>query len=219
VQTPVDAPDRGNAIRCRSQLRNHLGIVRRPALQRQQAYDHLQAVQQPMIGLLPQHRLLLDQRVLLTKQSLFPGESLAKPAFRAPVPYQLAFVARDRAALAAFENDILVIRSFPRLFDAHFVASLWVQVVPWTPGQKSIFGRGWPSHIDPNQTCPIPDSLPLRSFAIPRVFYSAIKPMNGKPPSIPAATNFVLTGKNSYVSPKSVSPGLCRGRRTPIAGL
>src|SRR5580700_9537451 len=134
MEPPVDAPDRGNAIGCRGQLRNDLGILRRTALQRQQAYDHLQTVQQPMIGLLPQHRLLLDQRVLLTKQSLFPGESLAKPAFGAPVSYQFAFVARDRATLAVFKNGIRGIRPFPRLFDGHFVASLYVQFVPWTPG-------------------------------------------------------------------------------------
>src|SRR5271154_670314 len=134
MEPPVDAPDRGNAVGGRGQLRNNLGILRRTALQRQQAYDHLQTVQQPMIGFLPQHRLLLDQRVLLTKQSLFPGESLAKPAFRAPVPYQLAFVARDRAALAAFKNDIWRVYPLRRLFDGHFVASLYVQFVPWTPG-------------------------------------------------------------------------------------
>jgi hypothetical protein len=43
------------------------------------------------------------------------------------------------------------------LFDGHFVASLYVQFARWTPGQRSIFGRERPSHIDPNQLCPIPD--------------------------------------------------------------
>jgi hypothetical protein len=73
----------------------------------------------------------LDQLVLLTKQGFFPGESLAKHAFRAPVPYQLAFAARDRAVLAAFKDDIEGTFPLRRLFDGHFVvASLYVQFVP-----------------------------------------------------------------------------------------
>ena len=55
-----------------------------------------------MIGFLPQDRLLSDHFVLLTKQSLFPGESLSQPDFRAPMSYQFAFVARGRAAFANF---------------------------------------------------------------------------------------------------------------------
>ena len=88
----MDAPDRGDAIgRCR-QLRSDFLILRCAALQRQQAHDHLQAVQQAMIGLLAQERLVLDQIVLLTKQSVFPDESLSQPGFRALMSYQLAFV-------------------------------------------------------------------------------------------------------------------------------
>jgi hypothetical protein len=101
VETTVDAPDRGNAIGCCGQLRSNFSILRRPALQRKQAYDHLHAIQQPMIGLLAQNCLVLDQLVLLTKQSLFSGESLSKPTFRAPMSSQLLFVACDRAALRA----------------------------------------------------------------------------------------------------------------------
>jgi hypothetical protein len=86
-----------------------------------------------MIGLLPQHRLLLDQRVLLTKQSLFPGESLAKPAFRAPVSNQLAFVARDCAAFAIFKNDVQGTFPLRRLFDGHFVASFVSNSLPGHP--------------------------------------------------------------------------------------
>ena len=154
----MNAPDRGNAIGRSRQLRSHFGIFRCPALQRQQAYDHLQAVQQPMIGLLAQHRLLLDQLVLLTKQSLFPGESLVAARFRAPVSYQLAFVARDRAALAIFKNDIQgnppltanVRWSFCRSFPCpDFVA--------WTPRTKINLRPRQASHIDRNQSCPIPD--------------------------------------------------------------
>jgi hypothetical protein len=108
-------------------------------LERKQAYDHLQAVQQPMIRFLPQNLLLLDQLVLLAKQSFFPGEGFAKSAFRAHVSYQLAPVARDRAALAGFKSDMEGTFPLRRLFDGHFVASLYVQFVPWTPGQKSIY--------------------------------------------------------------------------------
>jgi CRP-like cAMP-binding protein len=39
VETTVDAPDRGNAIGCCGQLRSDFSILRRPALQRKQAYD------------------------------------------------------------------------------------------------------------------------------------------------------------------------------------
>jgi hypothetical protein len=52
METLVDTPDRGNAIRRGGQLRSNFSILRRPALQRKQAYDHLHPVQQPMIGLL-----------------------------------------------------------------------------------------------------------------------------------------------------------------------
>ena len=52
TKTSVHAPDRGYAIGRRSQLRSGLGIRRRPALQRKQTYDHLQVIQQSMIGLL-----------------------------------------------------------------------------------------------------------------------------------------------------------------------
>jgi len=83
--------------------RSNLAIRRRPSLQRKQACDHLQAVQQPMIRLLAQNRLLSDQFVLFAKQRVFSGKSLAQADFRAPMPCQLAFVARDRAALGAFE--------------------------------------------------------------------------------------------------------------------
>ena len=49
---------------------------------------------------LAQNIVLLNQLVHLTKQSLFSGERLSQPDFHAP---QLAFVARDRAALRAFK--------------------------------------------------------------------------------------------------------------------
>ena len=49
---------------------------------------------------LAQNVLLLNQIVHLTKQSLSSGERLSQPDFRPP---QLAFVARDRAALRAFK--------------------------------------------------------------------------------------------------------------------
>ena len=99
----MDAPDRGDAIGCRGQLRSNFGILRRPALQRQQAYDHLHAVQQPMIGFLAQNHLLFDQFVFLRKQSLLSRQRPSKPTFRAPMSCQLAFVARDGASLLPFK--------------------------------------------------------------------------------------------------------------------
>ena len=114
----MDAPDRGNAIGRGGQLRSDLGICRCPTLQRKQAYDYLYAVQQSMIGLPAQERLLLDQPVLLTKQSLILGESLSQPAFRAPMSYQLAFITRDRAALATVKNNMRKrIRAGRRIFN------------------------------------------------------------------------------------------------------
>ena len=77
----MDAPDRDYTIGRGGQLRSGLGVRRRPALQPKQAYDHLQAVQKSMIGLFAQNLLLLDQLVLLTKQSLFSSESLPQPDF------------------------------------------------------------------------------------------------------------------------------------------
>jgi hypothetical protein len=53
---------------------------------------------------LAQGILLLNQLVHLTKQSLFSGERLLQPNFRAP---QHAFVARDRATLQAFKSGAL----------------------------------------------------------------------------------------------------------------
>ena len=52
-----------------------------------------------MIELLAQNRLLSDQFVFFAKQGIFSGKSLAQADFRAPMPYQLAFIARDRTAL------------------------------------------------------------------------------------------------------------------------
>src|SRR5271166_4846579 len=106
METLVDASNRGHAIGRDGQLRSGFGIRRRPALQPKKADDHLQAVQKSMIGLVPQNLLLLDQLVLLTKQSLFSGESLSQPDFRAPMFCKLVFVARDRAALRALKYGV-----------------------------------------------------------------------------------------------------------------
>jgi hypothetical protein len=123
---------------------------------RKQAYDYLYAVQQSMIGLPAQERLLLDQPVLLTKQSLILGESLSQPAFRAPMSYQLAFVTRDRAALATVKNNMRTrIRTGRRIFNGHlscFPVSRLRLLDTRTLRPKE------PSHIDPNQLCTIPDN-------------------------------------------------------------
>ena len=62
-----------DAIGRGGQLRSDLRVGRCSALQRQQAHDHLQAVQQPVIGLLAQERLMFDQLVLLAKQNFIVG--------------------------------------------------------------------------------------------------------------------------------------------------
>src|SRR5207249_6313814 len=98
---PVNAAERGNAIGRGGQLRSNFSILRRPALQRKQADNHLRAVQQSMIGLLVQNHHLSDQLVLLMKQRLFSRESLAQLDFRAPTSGQLTFAAFDRAMLLA----------------------------------------------------------------------------------------------------------------------
>jgi hypothetical protein len=94
----VDPSDRSHAVGRDGQLRSDLGIRRLAALQRKQAYDHLQAVQQPMIGLPAQNFPLLDQLVFLAKQSLFSYERPSQADFRAPEFCKLAFVVRHRAA-------------------------------------------------------------------------------------------------------------------------
>src|SRR5580658_1573366 len=88
----------------------------------------------------PHSQSFAGGRIETLRQSRFAGESLAKPAFRAPVSCQLAFAARDRATLAVFKNDIEGTFPLRRLFDGHFVASLHVQFVPWTPGHKVNLG-------------------------------------------------------------------------------
>jgi hypothetical protein len=104
VKTPVDAPNRAYAVGRDGQFRSDIDIRRRPALERKQTRDHLQAVQQPMIGFLAQDLVLLDQFVFLTKQIIFSGESRSQPDFYAPVLCQLPFVACDGAALGDFER-------------------------------------------------------------------------------------------------------------------
>ena len=101
----VQARDRPHAVGRYGQARSGLGIRFLPALQRQQGDDHLQVVQQPVMALLGQHLLLADRVVLLAKQRLVAGESLSQLAFRGFVLRQLAFVARDRAPLRAFEAE------------------------------------------------------------------------------------------------------------------
>jgi hypothetical protein len=85
------ASNRGNTIGRGGQLRSNFSIRRHPALQREQAYDHLQVVQQSVIGFLAQNLLLLDQLVLLMRQNFFLGECLSQLGFRAPMSYSLAF--------------------------------------------------------------------------------------------------------------------------------
>jgi hypothetical protein len=117
----VDARNRGHPIGRDRQLRRDLGILRCPALQRKQAHDHLHAVQKPVIGLLAQDLLMLDELVLLTQQSLVPGESLPQPELRAPIFCELEFLARDRAALRASKYRLRKrVRALRRLFNAHF---------------------------------------------------------------------------------------------------
>jgi hypothetical protein len=66
----------------------------------------LHAVQEPVVGFLAQNLLLLDKRVLLSKESLISGERPTQRAFHVPMSCQLTFVARDRAALVIFKNGI-----------------------------------------------------------------------------------------------------------------
>ncbi|MGP0090303.1 MAG: hypothetical protein ACLPKB_10170 [Xanthobacteraceae bacterium] len=118
----MDALDRGHAIGSDGQLRRGLGIRRCPALQRKQAYDHLQAVQQSVIGLLARNLLLPNQRILLTKQSLVPSKSLAQPDFGQPSCCQLAFVARVGTPFRAFKYGIRRKFRARQLFNGHVVS-------------------------------------------------------------------------------------------------
>src|SRR5690242_4479988 len=70
-----------------------------------------------MIGLLAQQSLMLDQIVLLTKQSLFSGESLSQLDFRVPVADQLAFADFDCAMFLAINyNDRRGVRALRQMF-------------------------------------------------------------------------------------------------------
>jgi hypothetical protein len=101
MKTPVDAPDHGDAIGCSNQLRSRLRIRRGPALQRQQAYDHLQVVQESMIGLAAQEGLILNCLIFLTKQALIKSDDLSQLEFGPPISFQFAFIACCRAVLRA----------------------------------------------------------------------------------------------------------------------
>ena len=111
----MDAPDHGNTIGCGSQLRSGLGIFRRPALQRKQAYDHLQVVQQSMIGLAAQKLLILNQLVFLTKQALIKSDGLSQLEFGASIFFQFAFITCCRTVPIAFicgrQSDASAVRN------------------------------------------------------------------------------------------------------------
>lgn len=133
-----------------------------------------------MIGFLAKDRLLLDQPVLLPKQSLIPGESPSQSDFRSPASYQLALITCDRAVFATFNNDIW--RRIPpvrKLLNGHFLPSLF----PY-PGSYQDTRTDWnklpskqPIHIDTDQLCPITDiDLVLRSSRRAASPISVIKP-------------------------------------------
>jgi hypothetical protein len=104
MEAAVNALDRGDR-QAAMELRGGFGIGRRPACSGQQADDHLQAVQQPVIGLLAQEVLLLDHLVLLTNPLVVAGKGLPQQELSALVLGQLALVARGRAVLRGVEHD------------------------------------------------------------------------------------------------------------------
>lgn len=100
MKTPVDAPNHGNARGCGSPLRSRLRIRRCPALQRQQAGDHLQVVRESMIGLAAQERLILVCLVFLTKQACINSDDLLRASIWSishldgpPMSFRFGFIA------------------------------------------------------------------------------------------------------------------------------
>ena len=99
---------------------------------------------------------------------------------------------------------------------------------------RVIFGRVWPSHIDLNQQCPIPDidfaAAPIvrfaaRSlFAMPKGLYchtradtlqTARQTSDGEFRACVQFIRFILF----VIIARKFRPDLCRGRRTPVTGL
>ncbi len=174
-----------------------------------------------MIGFLAKDRLLLDQPVLLPKQSLIPGESPSQSDFRSPASYQLALITCDRAVFATFNNDIW--RRIPpvrKLLNGHFLPSLF----PY-PGSYQDTRTDWnklpskqPIHIDTDQLCPIPDidlvlGLSRRAASS---FISVIKPTQHRS-SIDVAGDETRAYSISFISrPDNLSE---RTRRPHIAVL
>ena len=68
------APERSNPIGRNGQLRGSLRSSG-PTLQRQQSDDDLQTIDEPMVELLGQHVLALQEIGFVTKQSRFAGAS------------------------------------------------------------------------------------------------------------------------------------------------
>jgi hypothetical protein len=71
------------------------------AQRRQQAYDHLQVVQESMVGLAARERLILNRLIFLTKQVLIKSDDLSQLEFGPPMSFQFAFIACCRAVLRA----------------------------------------------------------------------------------------------------------------------
>jgi hypothetical protein len=91
--------------------------------------------------------------------------------------------------LAVFKKDIEGTFPLRRLFDGHFVASLYVQFVSWTRKQQSISAvTGEAALIQINH---------VRHWTL--------------------AANFALA--QNYSFRVGVSPRVCRGRRAPVTGL
>jgi hypothetical protein len=65
MEVPVKTPDRRDAIGRHGKARRGFRVRFPPALQGQQAGDHLEVVQQPVMALLIQNLLMANQFVLL----------------------------------------------------------------------------------------------------------------------------------------------------------
>ena len=96
MKAPVDAPDHGDTICCGSQLRSRLRIRCCPALQGEQAYDHLQVVQ-VYDRTRCQSAWFSNCLIFLTKQALINSENLSQLEFGLAISFEFAFVACDRA--------------------------------------------------------------------------------------------------------------------------
>ena len=131
MQALMHARDGGDAAGRCGQLRSGFRIRRLAALQRKQADDQLQIVQQSVIGLSARQLLLADDLILLTKEILVMGDFLAQRDSHLAKLAELALVACGGARpLASNYGAQRRVGAGWGLVDAHGVSALSAKQAP-----------------------------------------------------------------------------------------